>query len=157
MFFNIDNSFNGEILTMLRLTVKHGLRANSQLAATRNPDASSYVQQLESEWEGAKPFTELPGPTRWQLFRGFQKGGEYHQLGMDDVMRLYKKQFGDICLIPGLFGMPSTVFTFNVETFEKVYRTEGQWPVRGGAEPVIHYRNKRKDEFFKNCMGLFGK
>jgi len=76
---------------------------------------------------------------------------------MDDVMRLYKKQFGDICLIPGLFGMPSTVFTFNVETFEKVYRTEGQWPVRGGAEPVIHYRNKRKDEFFKNCMGLFGK
>ncbi|XP_043646329.1 probable cytochrome P450 12c1, mitochondrial [Drosophila teissieri] len=140
---------------MLRLTVKHGLRASSQLAATRNPDTSSYVQQLESEWEDAKPFTEIPGPTRWQLFRGFQKGGQYHQLGMDDVMRMYKKQFGDICLIPGLFGMPTTVFSFNVKTFERVYRTEGQWPVRGGAEPVLHYRSKRKDEFFKDCVGLF--
>ncbi|XP_017011348.2 probable cytochrome P450 12c1, mitochondrial [Drosophila takahashii] len=140
---------------MLRLSVKHGLRASSQLAATRNPELSSYVQQIESEWESAKPFTEVPGPTRWQLFRGFQKGGQYHQLEMDEMMRLFKKQFGDICLIPGLFGMPSTVFTFNQETFERVYRTEGQWPVRGGSEPVLHYRKNRKDGFFKDCVGLF--
>ncbi|XP_017071986.1 probable cytochrome P450 12c1, mitochondrial [Drosophila eugracilis] len=140
---------------MLRLTVRHGLRFSSQLAANRSSESSSYIQQLESEWETAKPFGELPGPTRWQLFRGFQKGGQYHQMGMDDVIRSYKKEFGDICLIPGLFGMPSTVFTFNEETFERVYRTEGQWPVRGGSEPVLHYRNNRKDEFFKDCVGLF--
>uniref|UniRef100_A0A6P4EVS9 Probable cytochrome P450 12c1, mitochondrial n=1 Tax=Drosophila rhopaloa TaxID=1041015 RepID=A0A6P4EVS9_DRORH len=140
---------------MLRRTVKHGLRASSQLAATKAPESTSYVQQVDSEWESAKPFSEIPGPTRWQLFRGYQKGGQYHQLGMDEVARLYRKQFGDICLIPGLFGMPSTVFSFNAETFERVYRTEGQWPVRGGAEPVLHYRDNRNDGFFKDCVGLF--
>ncbi|XP_017041563.1 probable cytochrome P450 12c1, mitochondrial [Drosophila ficusphila] len=140
---------------MLRAIVKQGLRASSRLAVNRNPDTSSYVQQLEAEWETAKPFSELPGPTRWQIFRGFQKGGQYHQLGMDEVMRLYRKQFGDICLIPGLFGMPSTIFTFNEATFQRIYRTEGQWPVREGAEPVLHYRKNRKDEFFKDCVGLF--
>jgi len=143
---------------MLRvITVKQALRASSQLAATRNPEPSSYVQQIESEWETATPFKEIPGPTRWQLFRGFQKGGQYHQLEMNEVMRLHKQQFGDICLVPGLFGMPSTVVLFNEETFERVYRTEGQWPIRGGSEPVIHYRNNRKDKFFKDCIGLFSK
>jgi len=69
---------------MLRVTtVKQALRASSQLAATRNPEASSYVQQIESEWETAKPFKEIPGLTRWQLFRGFQKGGQYHKLESD--------------------------------------------------------------------------
>ncbi|XP_020809616.1 probable cytochrome P450 12c1, mitochondrial [Drosophila serrata] len=137
---------------MLRRTVKNGLRTSSQLAAARNPDQ---VQQLESEWQLAKPFTELPGPTRWQLFRDYQRGGQYHNLGMEEMMHLYRKQFGDICMIPGLFGMPSTVFAFNAETFEKIYRTEGQWPVRGGAEPVLHYRENRPDGFFKDCVGLF--
>ncbi|XP_016952969.1 probable cytochrome P450 12c1, mitochondrial [Drosophila biarmipes] len=140
---------------MLRLTAKQAMRASSQLAATRNPESSSYVQQIEAEWETAKPFREIPGPTRWQLFRGFQKGGQYHQLELNEVMRLHKQQFGDICLIPGLFGMPSTVVLFNAENFERVYRTEGQWPIRCGSEPVLHYRDNRKDEFFKDCVGLF--
>ncbi|XP_017037604.1 probable cytochrome P450 12c1, mitochondrial [Drosophila kikkawai] len=137
---------------MLRRTVKNGLRASSQLAAIRNPEQ---VQQVDPEWETARPFADLPGPTRWQLFRGYQKGGQYHQLDFDELMRLYRKQFGEICMIPGLFGMPSTVIAFNAETFEKVFRTEGQWPVRGGAEPVLHYRENRPDGFFKDCVGLF--
>ncbi|XP_016982241.1 probable cytochrome P450 12c1, mitochondrial [Drosophila rhopaloa] len=141
---------------MLRRTMKYSWRASSQLAATKAPESTSYVQQVsDSEWESAKPFSEIPGPTRWQLFRGYQKGGQYHQLAMDELVALYRKQFGDICLVPGLFGMPSTVFTFNAETFERVYRTEGQWPVRRGAEPVLHYRDKRKDGFFKDGVGLF--
>ncbi|KAH8266114.1 hypothetical protein KR038_003488 [Drosophila bunnanda] len=137
---------------MLRRTVKNGLRTSSQLAAARNPEQT---QHLEPEWERAKPFADLPGPTKWQLFRGYQKGGQYHQLELDEMMRLYRKQFGDICMIPGLFGRPSTVIVFNADTFEKVYRTEGQWPVRDGAEPVLHYREKRPDGFFKDCVGLF--
>ncbi|KAH8296842.1 hypothetical protein KR054_011955 [Drosophila jambulina] len=137
---------------MIRRTVQNGLRTSSQLAFSRNPEE---VQQLDPEWQMAKPFADLPGPTRWDLFRGYQKGGQYHQLGLDEVMRLYRKQFGDICMVPGLFGMPSTVIAFNAETFEKVFRTEGQWPVRGGSEPVLHYRKKRADGFFNDCVGLF--
>ncbi|KAH8286893.1 hypothetical protein KR018_007283 [Drosophila ironensis] len=140
---------------MLRGTVKHGLRAASQLTATKYTEPSSYVQHLEAEWATAKPFSDLPGPTRWQLWRGYQNGGDYHNLGMDQIMLLYRKKYGDTCLIPGMFGMPSTVITFNEQSFERVFRTEGQWPVREGAEPVLHYRRNRKDGFFKDCVGLF--
>ncbi|KAH8234977.1 hypothetical protein KR032_007006, partial [Drosophila birchii] len=138
---------------LLRRTLKTGLRTSSQLAVNRNPQEQ--VQKLDPEWQTAKPFADLPGPTKWQLFRGFQRGGQYYQKGMDELMSLYKKQFGDICLIPGLFGMPTLVIAYNMETFEKVFRTEGQWPRRDGADPVLHYRDNRPDGFFKDCVGLF--
>ncbi|XP_017139100.1 probable cytochrome P450 12c1, mitochondrial [Drosophila miranda] len=149
---------------MIRRAVVHqGIRAMSSLAGVqviskKNLDpaasSSSYMEQLEGEWNTAKPFEEIPGPTRWQLWRGFQKGGEFHHLDMAELMDLYRSRFGDMVRVPGLFGMPTTVFTFKVENFERIYRTEGQWPVRGGADPVLHYRANRKDGFFKDCVGL---
>ncbi|XP_022216791.1 probable cytochrome P450 12c1, mitochondrial [Drosophila obscura] len=149
---------------MIRQAVHQGIRrrfslAGVKVAPSKTIDAaaasSSYMEQLEGEWNTAKPFEEIPGPTRWQLWRGFQKGGEFHHLDMAELMELYQTRFGDMCRVPGLFGMPTTVFTFKVENFERIYRTEGQWPVRGGADPVLHYRANRKDGFFKDCVGLF--
>ncbi|XP_034658380.1 probable cytochrome P450 12c1, mitochondrial [Drosophila subobscura] len=149
---------------MIRRAVQQGIRARYSLAGVqvtprRTIDTAAastlYMEQLDGEWNTAKPFAEIPGPTRWQLWRGFQKGGEFHDLDMAQLMDLYQSRFGDLCRVPGLFGMPTTVFTFKVENFERVYRTEGQWPVRGGADPVLHYRANRKDGFFKDCVGLF--
>lgn len=124
---------------------------------TQNGVDNSYMQQSLTEWKFAKPFEELPGPTRWQMLRGFLKGGEYARLDMRELMLLFRQRYGNTFLMPGLFGMPSNVVTFNVENFEKAYRTEGKWPVRPGADAVLHYRKNRADGFFKDCLGLMGR
>ncbi|XP_034483067.1 probable cytochrome P450 12c1, mitochondrial [Drosophila innubila] len=144
---------------MLRQSIKLGqstaYRWSSSAAALKtNAVDSSYVQQLQAEWKTAKSFKELPGPTRWQMFRGFMNGGEYAKMDMRNLMIYFRELYGDTFLMPGLFGMPNNLVTFNVDNFEKAYRTEGQWPVRPGSEVFVHYREKRADGFFKDCMGL---
>ncbi|EDW79018.1 uncharacterized protein Dwil_GK10770 [Drosophila willistoni] len=140
-------------------------RARSTIAATNinvkvnnghnlNDKSAQFAKQMQTEWRTARDFKELPGPSRWQMWRGFQKNGEYYHLDLFELMLHYRQLYGDIFLLPGLFGMPSNVVTFSIDSFEKIFRTEGQWPVRTGADPVLHYREKRKDGFFKDCMGL---
>ncbi|KAH8410742.1 hypothetical protein KR222_002198 [Zaprionus bogoriensis] len=151
---------------MLRTVGARGLRPCSALpcrrwrstvATTPNTESaadSSYMQQLEAEWKSAKPFDRLPGPSRWQMFRGFLKGGEYAKLDMRELMLLFRHRYGDTFLMPGLFGMPSNVVTFNVDNFEKAFRTEGKWPVRPGSDAIVYYRKNRADGFFRDCVGL---
>ncbi|XP_060660706.1 probable cytochrome P450 12c1, mitochondrial [Drosophila nasuta] len=136
--------------------VAYSTRWRSTAAAVKiDAGDSSYMQQLKADWQTAKSYNDLPGPSRWRMFRGFLKGGEFTNLDMRELMFLLRNQYGDTFLLPGVFGMPDNVVTFNVENFEKTYRTEGQWPERPGADVVVHYRNNRPDGFFKDCIGLF--
>ncbi|KAH8261331.1 hypothetical protein KR044_007182 [Drosophila immigrans] len=142
----------------MKLAQNVAYRWRSTAAAVKiDAGDSSYMQQLKAEWQTAKSYNDLPGPSRWQLFRGFLKGGEYTNLDMRELMLLLRKQYGDTFLMPGVFGMADNVVTFNVENFEKAFRTEGQWPDRPGADAVIHYRLNRRDGFFKDCIGLFSR
>ena len=54
----------------------------------------------------------------------------------------------------GNFGQPDVVLTFNAEDFEKVYRTEGVWPMRIGLHTFDHYRKNVRPEIFKGVGGL---
>lgn len=46
------------------------------------------------------------------------------------------------------------VFTFDPDHFEKVFRTEGLWPVRRGIDTFEYYRKKVRPEVFKDMGGL---
>lgn len=56
--------------------------------------------------------------------------------------------------LPGLFGRRDVVFAFDPKDFEKVYRTEGQWPIRRGLDTFSHYRQNVRPDVFKNMGGL---
>ncbi|KAH8371907.1 hypothetical protein KR093_009269 [Drosophila rubida] len=140
----------------MKLAQSVAYRCRSTAAAVKmNAGENSYMQQIKSEWQTAKSFTDLPGPSRWQVLRGFLKGGQYTNLDMRELMLLLRKQYGDTFLMPGFFGMADNVVTFNVENFERAFRTEGIWPERPGSDAVVHYRQNRPDGFFKDCIGLF--
>jgi cytochrome P450 family 12 len=68
------------------------------------------------------------------------------------IFRLLRKEFGEIVSFPGVFGQPPVIMTFNVDNFEKVYRTEGQYPFRRGFDTLTHYRKTIRPEIY----GEFG-
>lgn len=138
----------------LRRDVIRGRGRSSVATIDTETVDNSYVQQLQVEWKDGKPFKQLPGPTRWQILWGFRKGGEFAKMDMQELMLMFRQRYGNTFFMPGLFGMPSNVVTFNVDNFEKIYRTEGKWPIRPGADAIVHYRKNRADGFFKDCMGL---
>ncbi|KAM7356572.1 cytochrome P450 12c1 [Cochliomyia hominivorax] len=118
---------------------------------------TSYVNGLQEEWSQAKTFDQVPGPTKFQMFRGFIKGGEFNKLAFVDVLRLLRKRFGDIFYMPGLFGLSSNLITYNLADHEKVFRTEGPYPTRPGSELVTYYRLSRKDKFYEEeYLGVAG-
>ncbi|XP_014102782.2 probable cytochrome P450 12c1, mitochondrial [Bactrocera oleae] len=106
------------------------------------------------EWQKALPYKSIPRLTRYQMMRGFLKGGEFANLSLNDFVFKCRERLGDIYRLPGVIGQPDSVVLFNVDDFEKVYRTEGMWPSRPGTDAVRYYRQNRKDGFFKETMGL---
>nr|AFH54190.1 cytochrome P450 [Bactrocera dorsalis] len=111
-------------------------------------------KSADVEWQQALPYKSMPRLTRYQLLRGFLKGGEFADLSLNDFIFKCRERLGDIYRLPGVIGQPDSVVLFNVDDFEKVYRTEGIWPKRPGTDAVRYYRENRKDGFFKETMGL---
>lgn len=106
----------------------------------------------------AKPFKELPGPSRLQMFRSFMKGGEFAGFPFDKVLSTCRERYGDIFLLPGAIGQPTNLITYNVKDFEKIFRTEGAYPIRPGLEVMTHYRLSKKDNFYsEEYLGVAGK
>lgn len=64
------------------------------------------------------------------------------------ISRAITAEFGQIAKLPALFGKPETVMTFNVEDVVKVFRTEGNFPVRLGMETLQHYRKNIRPDIY---------
>lgn len=57
--------------------------------------------------------------------------------------------------LPGTLGRRDQVMTFDPADYERVYRTEGVWPLRrGGFETLAYYRQKLRPDLFKKGHGL---
>lgn len=65
-----------------------------------------------------------------------------------------RDEYGLVAKLPGTFGRRDLILSFDPKDFEKVYRTEGQWPERKGLDSFIHYRKNVRPDVFKNMGGL---
>lgn len=110
--------------------------------------------RTDPEWLNAKPFNQLPGPSKYLFPLQFLPGGKLHNGTLIDIHKIMYGTYGDISILRGNFGQYDTVFSFNAEDFEKVYRTEGLWPIRIGLNTFDHYRKNVKPEIFKGIGGL---
>lgn len=108
----------------------------------------------DPEWENALPFEKIPGPGRYELIRGFLKGGVYYNLPIVEMHRALRSKYGDILVLPGMLGRDPMLLTFSPVIFEKVFRTEGQYPRRRGLETFIYYRKNVRPEVFGDTGGL---
>uniref|UniRef100_A0A1I8NZB8 Cytochrome P450 n=1 Tax=Stomoxys calcitrans TaxID=35570 RepID=A0A1I8NZB8_STOCA len=118
---------------------------------------NSYVSSLQQEWHQAKRFTDIPGPTKLQMLRGFMRGGDFHGKSFEKVLRLCRQRYGDIYLLPGMFGQHANLISFDLDDHKKVFRTEGQYPIRPGNELMFEYRLSRKDDLYDDDnLGVAG-
>lgn len=86
------------------------------------------------------------------LFSPFS--GRYHDLPIVDMHRAMRSDYGEIVKIPGFLGRSDALITFNPTIFEKVFRTEGPYPMRRGLETFIYYRKQVRPEIFGGTGGL---
>ncbi|XP_061396029.1 probable cytochrome P450 12c1, mitochondrial [Musca vetustissima] len=126
--------------------VKYSTAVNVKPSAI--PLDNSYTSTLAEEWQEAKPFSSIPGPSKFQMIRGFMRGGDFHDMPFTEFMQECRRRYGDIYLLPGMFGQNTNLITFNLNDYEKIFRTEGPYPSRPGNEIVFEYRLARKDGLY---------
>lgn len=102
------------------------------------------------EWEQARPFEEIPGPTKFQFLRSFLPGGKLYKKKIDEIIPANKEIYGDLHIMPGFLGRPNMVMVFNPDDMLPILRSEGQWPHRRNLESVKHYIMAHK----KNPVGV---
>uniref|UniRef100_A0A182MJR4 Cytochrome P450 n=1 Tax=Anopheles culicifacies TaxID=139723 RepID=A0A182MJR4_9DIPT len=80
--------------------------------------------------------------------------GRYYDLTGAELYGHWRDDYGELMRINGMFGRPDIVLTFRPEDFEKVFRTEGVWPIRRSSETLSYYRKKVRPEVFGELSGL---
>ncbi|XP_004520838.1 cytochrome P450 12b1, mitochondrial [Ceratitis capitata] len=152
---------------LVRLRQLCGARFQAQAEQQRNSSFSNATQQqlkelidenaperTDAEWSNAKEYDALPGPTRYGFFLSFLPGGEFHNMNYIGMNQMLRQKYGDIFLLKGAFGRVDTVFTYNADDFEVVYRNEGIWPIRAAMMSFDYYRKVKRVDFFKGQSGL---
>ncbi|XP_017485040.1 PREDICTED: probable cytochrome P450 12c1, mitochondrial [Rhagoletis zephyria] len=130
------------------------LQSTLSNAKIESVETKSSQNTFNFEWQQALSYKAIPRLTRYQMFRGFVKGGEFVNLSLNDFLFKCREKFGDIYRMAGVIGQPDTVVLFSVDDFGKIFRTEGKWPSRPGTDAIRYYRESRKDGFFIETGGL---
>lgn len=109
---------------------------------------------LGNEIEKIKPFITIPTISPMKLIQRSLPGGKYYKKSMNEIIKLFNEECGDIVRLPALLGQPEVIMTFKPENFEKVFRVEGTWPERMGFDTLRHYRLKKRPDIYDEYEGL---
>ncbi|EDW33349.1 GL20645 [Drosophila persimilis] len=133
-----------------RLAVATGpirsLRGSSAQAQTQ---AQASVEDVE-----ARPFSEVPRPGRLQFMRSFMPGGEFSDASIVEFSMGMRRRYGDIFILPGMFGRKDWVVTFNTGDIATVFRNEGAWPHREAFDSIVHFRQHIRPDVYGRTLGL---
>ena len=131
------------------------LRFINQPYLKRAFSAQSAYKEKSIKFEDAKPFSQVPTLSPFQLGRSFLPGGRFYKASFTDLVSLMNKEFGQIFLMPGIFGKDPILLIFDPVDFETLLRTEGIWPNRKNSETLEHYRLKVRPDIYGEFGGLF--
>ncbi|XP_055921318.1 uncharacterized protein LOC129952612 [Eupeodes corollae] len=112
------------------------------------------ITEPSTDWENARPFNEIPGPTKFEIIRGFMPGGDYYKKPVTDFFNALRQNYGDFLVLPGMFGKKAIIMTYDPNIFRDVFRNEGIWPSRRNFDSAFYYRNVYKKEYFRGNEGL---
>lgn len=144
----IRNSFNFKVL-----------RQSQKYLFTRvfsaQPAVTEKSSTLNEEWAKAKPYSEIPALTKFEMVRAFLPGGKYHNIDMVNLTKKLLEEYGKLVIMPGVFGRPPIVMTFEPEDFEKVFRNDSIWPHRKSLETLEYYRSTIRPDIYAEYGGLF--
>lgn len=134
------------------LSVRNVVKYNSQLANAAPLDVDDQVQ--DEAWNSARPYSEIPGPSYWEMFKMFRPGGELDKIDPFEMAANFQKRYGNLCKLPGVAGKKDLVFVFEPEDIETIYRTEGKYPVRELLDSLIYHRQVLRRDVYSASAGL---
>ncbi|KAH8321783.1 hypothetical protein KR067_000968, partial [Drosophila pandora] len=102
----------------------------------------------------AKPYSEIPRPGKLEFLRAFMPGGEFHDYSIVDYATAMRNRYGDIFIIPGMFGRKDWVTTFSTKDIEMVFRNEGVWPKRDTFASFTYFRKHIRPDVYGESVGL---
>ncbi|EDX13484.1 GD18694 [Drosophila simulans] len=103
--------------------------------------------------EEAKPYADIPGPSKLQLIRAFLPGGRYKNLPVHEMFLDMNRQYGSIFRMPSVAGT-DMVLTMNPQDYEVIFRNEGQYPYRRSFEVMDYFKRVHRREVFDGYDGL---
>ncbi|GAB0094258.1 Cytochrome P450 [Sergentomyia squamirostris] len=143
------------MLSSSRALVRSSVCRSSFIGELRSVHtAVNQVQDDASVGVEARSYTEIPGPTNYQLVRSFLLGGKYYKKDFADYLGGMNEQYGNILKIPGMFGKRDVVLITDPEDFRKVFQVQGQFPIRRGLDTIVEYRTKTRKDFYQGVIGV---
>ncbi|XP_020818154.1 probable cytochrome P450 12d1 proximal, mitochondrial isoform X1 [Drosophila serrata] len=134
---------------------------NSQRAAysirslrSASTQAAQAFQVAENVTTEARPYSEIPRPGKLEFIRAFMPGGEFHNASIVDFAAAMRKRYGDIFIMPGVFGRTDWVTTFSPQDMAMVFRNEGNWPKRETFASLTYFRTHKRPDVYGDMLGL---
>lgn len=154
--------FNGKgpLLTYSRL-VASALHPYSTLAekgkcpATSDKSPPRKLTFSEDDYQKAKPFKDIPGPSGLQFIaRAALPWGQYYGKDMAGIFRELQKEYGDVIRLPAMMGRPPMYVIVDANEAEVMFRNEGATPFRRTLEIFDIFRQKERPDLFGENCGL---
>ncbi|EDW47337.1 probable cytochrome P450 12d1 proximal, mitochondrial [Drosophila sechellia] len=120
----------------------------------RSASVLAHDQAKSSIAEEHKTYDEIPRPNKFKFMRAFMPGGEFQNASITEYTSAMRKRYGDIYVMPGMFGRKDWVTTFNTKDIEMVFRNEGIWPRRDGLDSIIYFREHVRPDVYGEVQGL---
>ncbi|PSN38977.1 putative cytochrome P450 301a1 [Blattella germanica] len=125
------------------------MRHSFGLSSAPKRSASSTVSTLQedvlTEWDQARPYSEVPGPKPLPLlgnnWRFVPFIGNYRIEEVDRVSRDLYKQYGRVVKLAGLLGRPDMLFLYDADEIERVFRNEELMPHRPSMPSLNYYKH----------------
>ncbi|KAH8413275.1 hypothetical protein KR009_009550 [Drosophila setifemur] len=111
-------------------------------------------QDKSNTHDQVKPFSDIPRPNKLKTMRAFMPGGEFYDASVSDYTSKLRERYGDIFMIPALFGFEEVLTVYNTKDIEMVFRNEGLWPRRSVFPSIEYFRNKVRPDVYGEIPGL---
>ncbi|XP_050331965.1 probable cytochrome P450 12e1, mitochondrial [Bactrocera neohumeralis] len=148
MLSRLLNRYNALVRRSLKLTAFRGF------AASIEPTQENQGTSTSNNWENARPYSELPGPSKYEIIRGFLPGGVFHKKTFIEGISSLTLKYGDVYRFPAMFGKPESVMNLNPNDYPIIFRNEGIWPERRTFESLVYHRRVHRADFFQGVDGL---
>lgn len=124
-------------------------------AFSAQPAVAEKSLKFQEEWDAAKPFSAIPTIPIFELIRGYLPGGKFYKIGALDLHKKLLADYGKLVIMPGMFGNPAIMLSFEPEDFEKVFRNDTIWPIRRNLGSLEYYRKNLRPDVYAEYGGLF--
>ncbi|KAH8348639.1 hypothetical protein KR084_009332 [Drosophila pseudotakahashii] len=134
-----------------RLVFSNGSINSVRAASSQTQVFGSVTDDAVTE---ARPYKDIPRPSKFEFAKAFLPGGEFHGVSIVDFAVSMRDRYGDLFIMPGMFGRQDMVTTFSTKDIEMVFRSEGVWPQRDVFPSITYHRTHVRKDFYEGNLGI---